>query len=39
MNMTYLTSVSPFYAALPERSASSGAGRGNFLFVLCRKDP
>jgi hypothetical protein len=38
MNMTYLTSVSPFYAALPERWRPL-AQVGDFLFVLGPKNP
>ena len=38
MNMTYLTSVSPFYATLPERWRPL-AQVGDFLFVLGPKDP
>ena len=38
MNMTYLTAVSPFYAALPERWRPL-AQVGDFLFVLGPKDP
>jgi hypothetical protein len=38
MNMTYLASVSPFYAALPERWRPL-AQVGDFLFVLGPKNP
>jgi hypothetical protein len=38
MNMAYLTSVSPFYASLPERWRPL-AQVGNFLFVLGPKYP
>jgi hypothetical protein len=38
MNMTYLTAVSPFYAALPERWRPL-AQVGDFLFVLGPKNP
>jgi len=38
MNMTYLTSVSPFYATLPERWRPV-AQVGDFLFVLAPKNP
>ena len=38
MNMTYLSAVSPFYAALPERWRPL-AQVGDFLFVLAPKNP
>jgi hypothetical protein len=38
MNMTYLSSVSPFYAALPERWRPL-AQVGDFLFILGPKNP
>ena len=38
MNMTYLTSASPFYATLPERWRPV-AQVGDFLFVLAPKNP
>jgi hypothetical protein len=38
MNMTYLTSTSPFYASLPERWKPL-AQVGDFLFILAPKTP
>jgi hypothetical protein len=38
MNMSYLTSASPFYATLPERWRPL-AQVGDFLFVLAPKNP
>ena len=38
MNMTYLTSASPFYAALPERWRAL-AQVGDFMFILAPKSP
>ena len=38
LNMTYLASVSPFYASLPERW-SALAQVGDFLFILVPKNP